>query len=358
MKKILLAFLLLFSFALTGCGIPDLGNGSGIDAEVEEVLKEYTPSCKKIEDETNKYEKSSLIQAGILNVYVLKDSQNEEVSNGYLVNANGRNGVIKMVLVLSNTDNVVLGLKVMEHTETESFGKILLESPDFESQFINLPFDNVDTNVKYDGIASASLTLNGVKDSVKKVITFHKTKNQSGTTNNANVSSEERALMGLDKNDELVDKSEEFLNTLKANVSENMYNTLTKNLGLKYYVEILDGNKNIKGYGYIVEGKYNYEAENGSRLTCSYKLSLTMDKNYSNIKVTVLSSEDTIKDTFVEETAVTDWINNNYNGKSIKEISEMGTNVDSIVGATFTSSAYRNHISYIVKAHLRVFPEQ
>ena len=135
-------------------------------------IQENMTSFKKVKD---KYDANKLEENGITEVYELYNGETI-VSYGYQVTVNGYNPGIKFLLVLSATDETIVGLRIIAHDETKggSYGARLLNSDDFAAQFDELSFAFVDSGVDFVAGSTAGMTLNAVKKGVNKVISLHK----------------------------------------------------------------------------------------------------------------------------------------------------------------------------------------
>ena len=315
---------------------------------VEEVKDDF--NAKKVE------------KAGIKNIYEV-ESNRKVSAYGYLAEVNGYNPGINFLLVLSASENTILGFEVVSHSETNSgtYGGPLLNSPEFAAQFTNISFDDVATEVDFVAGSTAKTTLAAVKTGVDNVISFHKQEIFGEVDDGINLTSTERKMLELPEGHIMTDKSEDFKTALKAKTSENKYKDILENLGLLNFVEITDASGTTKGHAYVVEGKYNCEVEHGNRAWQTYKLVFMFDENAANTKLVIVNSKDSLGAIQVDSISKPNhsWVVENFNGKTVAEINAALSNseVDYIVGATFTSKAVRDNVSAILDAHSRAYGE-
>ena len=82
------------------------------------------------------------------------------------------------------------------------------------------------------------------------------------------------------------------------------------------------------------------------------------DENGANVKVVVVNSTDSLGATSMDSKAIENWLDANYNGKSVTQINDVLSGeggIDFIHGATFTSTYLRNHIGHVINAHTRAY---
>ena len=339
----------IFSTAITGC---DLIVGDGTSEEDKTFIsltKEIYNQVDSVTSITDKVDSSLLTKNKVSEVREIYNSKNELIAYGYNVAGTGRNGDINMIVVISSSEDKVIGIKVLSHSETPSYGGEMLEN----EEFINI-FDNISINSlpnKADFNYGASLTFNGVVDGVKKSINVHN--NYLGKVSAlCEVTDVECKKVDINSSYKAVDKTEEVFNSLRNKIKESRYNNLVNKLNLLYYVELQDSSNNVKNYIYIVKGSYNCEAEAGVRKTQTYRIALKFDNNWANSKLIVLSSNDTLSSKGMAGLETTDWVNS-FNGMSIDELTGKLNNfeIDSIAGATFSSSSLKDKVSVILEAH-------
>ncbi len=328
--------------------------------EAFDLLGTIVPSMDSVESVVDTFDADKVSAAKISNIYAISED-NKVTSYGYQAEVTGYNtqSGIKFVLVLSATEEVIIGFDVISHNETNSgtYGGPLLNSPDFAAQFKNLAFDDVATEVDYVAGSTAKITLNAVLTGVDNVISFHKTEIFGTEESTISLTSAELAMLNLTEGQTLVDKTEDFKTALKGNVSENAYNKTMQNLGLLNYVDIVDADNSVKGHAYIVEGSYSCEVEHGQRKTQTYKLVFQFDNNFENTKVTIVNSTDSMGAIDLPSIAENPWLSENFNGFTVAELKNSLSNseVDKITGATFTSNKIIAQMSAVVNAHSNAY---
>ena len=197
-------------------------------------VKEIFPSASSIEDVSSNYNNLSL--AGINTIFEIKQN-NQIVAYGYEAKANGYSGEITSLLVLSISDNQIIGYRTINHSETKGYGDILLANPLFNQQFVNLGFESVPDAIDLIAGSTASVTLNSVKTIVRNVLKFHIEE----------VKGEELIIPEVLTNPletiKLIITSADEVNNLKETFSD------AKALGLDIYE--IKSNSEIVAYGYV-----------------------------------------------------------------------------------------------------------
>ncbi len=144
-----------------------------LNAAALEAIQEIYPEADDVKKVTEKYD--NLADYTINDVYEVYDN-NALASMAYNATAKGYDSAgINYIIVVSKTENKIVGIQIIKQSETQGFGATLLEKPEFTAQFKDMPFDNVADGVSNFSIG-ATKTLNGVKGSVTQVISFHNTK--------------------------------------------------------------------------------------------------------------------------------------------------------------------------------------
>ena len=135
-------------------------------------VKEIFPSASSIEDVSANYDNLSI--AGINTIFEIKQN-NQVVAYGYEARANGYSGEITSLLVLSITDDQIIGYRTINQTETKggTYGDILLSNPQFDQQFVNLGFTNIPDAIDLTAGSTAKVTLNAIKSIARNVLKFH-----------------------------------------------------------------------------------------------------------------------------------------------------------------------------------------
>lgn len=342
--------------------------------EAFDLLGGIVTDMTGVEEVLADYDSNKLAKAGIKNMYEVSGNSGV-TAYGYLAEVNGYNPGINFLLVLSASENKILGFEVVSHSETNSgtYGGPLLNSPEFAAQFTNISFDDVATSIDYVAGSTAKVTMSAVKTGVDNVIAFHRYEVFGEVDDGINLTATERKMLNLAEGYVMEDKSEEFKTNLKANTSDNKYKSILNALNLLNYVEIKDATGVVKGHAYVVENSYSCDTpqdsngngvidnddNHGVRTTQTYKLVFMFDENKENTKLIVVNSTDSMGAILPEGLpSITEheWINT-FNGLSISELSTAYENssVDYIVGATFTSQKIREHIGVIVDAQVRAY---
>lgn len=326
--------------------------------EAFDLLGGIVTDMNGVEEVLADYDAAKATKAGIKNMYEVTNNSGV-AAYGYLAEVNGYNPGINFLLVLSATENKILGFDVVSHSETNSgtYGGPLLNSPEFSAQFTNISFDDVATEVDYVAGSTAKVTLSAVKSGVDNVIAFHRYEVNGEVDDGINLTATERKMLNLAEGYVMEDKSDEFKTALKGNTTENKYKDILENLGLLNFVEIKDATGAVKGHAYVVEGKYNCEVEHGNRAWQTYKLVFIFDENRENTKLIIVNSTDSLGAIGKPSIGDQAWVAENFNGKTVADLNTALSNseVDYIVGATFTSKAVRDNVSAILDAHSRAY---
>ena len=197
-------------------------------------VKEIFPSASSIEDVSSNYNNLSL--AGINTIFEIKQN-NQIVAYGYEAKANGYEGEITSLLVLSISDNQIIGYRTINHSETKGYGDILLANPLFNQQFVNLGFESVPDAIDLTAGSTARVTLNSVKTIARNVLKFHIEE----------VKGEELIIPEVLTNPletiKLIITTADEVNNLKETFSD------AKALGLDIYE--IKSNSEIVAYGYV-----------------------------------------------------------------------------------------------------------
>jgi Na+-translocating ferredoxin:NAD+ oxidoreductase RnfG subunit len=135
-------------------------------------VKEIFPSASSIEDVSANYNNLSL--AGINTIFEIKQN-NQIAAYGYEATANGYSGEITSLLVLSITNDQIIGYRTINQTETKggTYGDILLSNSLFDQQFVNLGFTNIPDGIDLTAGSTAKVTLNAIKSIARNVLKFH-----------------------------------------------------------------------------------------------------------------------------------------------------------------------------------------
>jgi Na+-translocating ferredoxin:NAD+ oxidoreductase RnfG subunit len=314
-----------------------------------------------------KYDVAKAESVGVKNMYEVSNSQGV-CAYGYLAEVTGYNPGINFLLVLDDTEPIIVGFSVVSHQETNSgsYGGPLLNSPDFASQFTGIGFDEVGSKVDYVAGSTAKVTMGAVKAGVDNVISFHKQAVLGETDDGINLTSTERQMLGLAEGSVMTDKTEEFKTTLKGKVSANVYKNIMEQEVVEKkeytkiwnYIEIADAKGTVKGHAYVVQGNYNCEVEHGKKSWQEHKFVFMFDENGANVNVVVVNSTDSLGATTMDSKAIENWLDANYNGKTVTQINDILSGeggIDFIHGATFTSTYLRNHIGHVINAHTRAY---
>jgi len=197
-------------------------------------VKEIFPNASSIEDVSSNYNNLSL--AGINTIFEIKQN-NQIVAYGYEAKANGYEGEITSLLVLSISDNQIIGYRTINHSETKGYGDILLANPLFNQQFVNLGFESVPDAIDLTAGSTARVTLNSVKTIARNVLKFHIEE----------VKGEELIIPEVLTNPletiKLIITTADEVNNLKETFSD------AKALGLDIYE--IKSNSEIVAYGYV-----------------------------------------------------------------------------------------------------------
>ena len=325
-----------------------------------DLMSGIVPDISNAEPVLEKYDVAKAESLGVKNMYEVSDSKGV-CAYGYLAEVTGYNPGINFLLVLDDTDSIIVGFSVVSHQETNSgsYGGPLLNSPDFASQFTGIGFDEVGSKVDYVAGSTAKVTMGAVKAGVDNVISFHKQAVLGETDDGINLTSTERQMLGLAEGSVMTDKTEDFKTTLKGKVSANDYNNIINdaNIAILNYIEITDAAGTVTGHAYVAEGKYNCEVEHGNRAWQTHKFVIMFDANEANAKTIVVKSTDSLGAIDKDSLDKMNWVTQNFNGKTVAEINSALSEgqVGFVAGSTFTSNAFRDHVSFVLDAHSRAY---
>ena len=306
----------------------------------------------------SEYDSKKAEASGVKNMYRVSNSEGV-AGYGYLAEVTGYNPGINFLVVLD--DEKILGFEIVSHSETNSgsYGGPLLNSPEFAAQFTGITFDQVGSEVDFVAGSTAKVTLNAVKTGVENVIKYHKQSVLGEADDGIKLTPAEREKLNLPEGQTMVDKTEEFKTTLKGKVSDNVYNNIMNdaNIGIINYLEIVDASGAVKGYAYVAQGKYNCEVEHGSRAWQEHKFAIMFDENQANIKVVIISTGDSLGAIGKPSLDSMSWVSENFNGKTVAEVNAALSEgqVDYVAGSTFTTIAFRDHMSFVLDAHSRAY---
>ena len=313
------------------------------------------------------YDQEKAKKYGVTNMYRVSDSKGV-AGYGYVGEVNGYNPGITSLLVLDDEESKILGFEVVSHSETNSgtYGGPLLNSPEFAAQFTNISFDDVATEIDYVAGSTAKVTMGAVLTGVDNVISFHKQEIFGEVDDGINLTGTERKALGLPEGYTMTDKTEEFKTTLKSKVSDNIYKNIMEQEVVEKkeytkiwnYIEITDASGAVKGHAYVAQGNYNCEVEHGNKSWQMHKFVFMFDENGANTKVVVVKTTDSLGATSMDPKAIENWLNENFNGKTVAQINGVLSGdggIDFIHGATFTSTYLRNHIGFVINAHNRAY---
>ena len=327
--------------------------------EAIDKMSAIVPNISNAEGVLENYDTEKASKKRIQNIYEVSDASGV-IGYGYLTQAYGFNDGLNFIVVLSSEEEKILGLQIVSHNETPDIGGVLLKDPNFIAQFKDMPFDAIYTDV--DGKAGATTTLNGVVSGLEGVISYHKTEilGETEVNDGVNLNGRERKALGLAEGSTMTDKTEEFKTTLKSKVSDNVYNKILNdaNVSILNYVEIKDANGALTNYAYVVEGKYNCELHEGQRAWQTHKFVFMCDTNGTNTKVVFVTPGHSLSAAGLEN-VFEPWVEENFNDKTVQQVIADLENekIDSVAGATFTTTYVRNHISFVIDAHTRAYGE-
>lgn len=135
-------------------------------------VRELFPNASSVENVTANFNETSA--AGIKTIFEIKEN-GSIAAYGYEATANGYGGVITGLIVLSYTNDQVIGYKTIAHSETKggNYGDLLLSSPLFNQQFVNLSFSAVPDGIDLAAGSTAKVTLNAIKNLANNVLLYH-----------------------------------------------------------------------------------------------------------------------------------------------------------------------------------------
>ena len=256
-----------------------------------------------------------------------------------------------MLVIISATEEKILNLKVISHSETKGYGDVVFAKPEFSDYFKGLSFDAV--SPKVDFCSGASMSFQGVISGVERAIAFHKEQVLKQESDGINLTNSEKATLALPEGKKMVDKTEEFLAKLG-----NKADKAAKDMGLLNYVEIVDASEAVVGYAYITETEYIiFEG-----LKQKHRAVFMFDANWENSKLVIVSSSDTLgsapdyADAQKYPTLVGHPFLEQFNGRKMADLvaeymSNSDIHADLVAGGSVTTRFAKNNILAIVKYH-------
>ena len=135
-----------------------------------EAIQTICPTADSSEDVSAQYPNCG--DYTITTVYDVKQSGNQ-LGVAYQAKGVGYGGDIVYLVVLSSTEEKILGINFISHSETSGYGADLISKQEFIEWFNGLSFAEFDGGT--DLSTGATKTMTGVKKSLTKVIEFHTT---------------------------------------------------------------------------------------------------------------------------------------------------------------------------------------
>lgn len=108
----------------------------------------------------------------ISTIYDVK-SGDTDLGVAYQATGVGYGGSIVYLAVLSNSEEKILGINFISHSETSGYGADLIANPDFGNWFVGLSYSEFEGGT--DISTGATKTMTGIKKSLTQVIEFHRT---------------------------------------------------------------------------------------------------------------------------------------------------------------------------------------
>lgn len=99
--------------------------------------------------------------------------ENEQIGVAYQATGVGYGGSIVYLVVLSSSEDKIIGINFISHSETSGYGADLIAKEEFVEWFKDLAFEEVANGT--DISTGATKTMTGIKNSLLKVIDFHTT---------------------------------------------------------------------------------------------------------------------------------------------------------------------------------------
>ena len=331
-------------------------NKESVSDEIYEIIEKY----EKNVDSVYKVSDDEASENSINAIYKIEDEDKVPTAYAYDVDMVGYYPGIKCLVILDMEENIILGLEVYSHNETNggTYGAVLLNSPEFAKQFERLPFDQVDTEVDFVAGSTARITLNGVKNGVNNIISFHKEHILGEEKIDVELTGVELDKLKKDNDYTIIDKTEwykkEMENKVTAARYAGIFNKQEYGTNFLNYIEVNDLTKGETKIGYIMERKYNCEVEHGNRAWQKHKIVLLIDSTEA-VEVIIVSSTDSL-DSIGKEGLLDSWVDENVNGKSISTLTKLFENeIDYEAGATFTMKTLIEDIKYILDIHYIMF---
>ncbi len=225
----------------------------------------------------------------------------------------GFGGPINFTIGMSTVDNVITGITIKEHSETEGYGD-KMEEPEYLAKFVNIPLDSdIDTSI--DAISGATVTTKALKKAVKQAIGF---KDQYLTVNEPEPEPSTPVTPATPGPIEIPDAFKD---------------SVTK-------AEVLDDGT----YNYIIKA----EGFHGDVIT-----KVLVNPTGDIQKVSVIMHEET--EGYGDKIAMPEFLNQ-FTGKKLNTSFETGltdgTGIDAVAGATFSTNAVRDALLQAIKFHV------
>lgn len=336
---------------------------------VKDIVPEMSADSAII---TEQFDKARLEEFSISTVYDIR-KDGKSYAYGYQAEASGynKNTNINYVIVISSTEDKVVGLNIVSHSETPGRGDVALANPTFLEQFENATFDELASLPKQDFVVGATVSPSAIKSSVDDIISFHRFDVMGEVDDGIKLNGGERKILSLPEGYTMVNKTDLFfekLNDKYDSIAAQKFDGKS-GAGILNYIQIFDASNNLKGHAYIAEGVANCEGghnESGfnERLLNDYKFVLMFDENWENSKLVVVFSEDTISNSEAHNSQYPGqsnlinhpWLEKTFTGYSMAEWSlsynKLVKPTDTIVGATGSTKGLINHIPQIIKYHV------
>lgn len=314
---------------------------------------------------TEDFNEEKLSAANINTVYNIR-RKGSNYAYGYQAEAKGFSSSVNInfVVVISATEDKIIGLNIVSHAETAGKGDIALENPEFLSQFENATFDEIAGLPKQDFIVGATVSPDAVKNKVNDIISFHRFEVMGEVDDGIKLNGGERKILALPDGYSMVNKTDLFfekLNDKYDEIAATKYDGKNGG-GILNYVQIVDSENTLKGHAYIVEGVANCEGGHGERLLNDYKFVFMFDEKWENSKLVVVFTEDTISNSPAHNSTYPGqgnlinhpWLTATFSGHSMNQLATDNSLIkptDTIVGATGSTKGIINHVKQIIKYH-------
>ena len=310
------------------------------------AIREIVPAATAADDITTTFEAQKLTDAGIVKIYEVKVNTTT-AAYAYQATVGGWAGQpIVAQFVVSATENNFLGMKIISHQETKggNYGAILLESPLFAAQFVNLDITTISSSIQLVAGSTANLTLIAVRTMANKIATFHVEEVKGEEVKE--IPDAAFAQMRFPAGTTFVDVTEYYEDLAGAQLE-----TVQDKTGIKYLFYAKDASDNILGFVYYIDYE-NQEYYDGYNFKKQYiKALFGFTTTYTDAKLFIV---DMVYGTDYGAESLDEKVIANFTADNIGTWFDDTSNVpnDVAAGVSITSHEINEIIKHIIHYHV------